>query len=171
MRVKTLGGILEAHLPASEEFTFLSVDVEGMDLAVLESNDWSRFRPEVIVAWQSLIVGLFTVPFALPVWQAPSLWQWVVMLAGGGIGSLGQYCSTRAMGTADFYAWADGNPSIALLDSRLAHRASYLAAMPHFCAINAALQVDLRHVAGDHRLRAEAASLLMEHYLLVEGNR
>jgi drug/metabolite transporter (DMT)-like permease len=63
-----------------------------------------RDRPEVIVAWQSLIVGLFTVPFAVPVWVWPSAWQWAVMLAAGGIGSVGQYCSTRAMKTADLSA-------------------------------------------------------------------
>jgi drug/metabolite transporter (DMT)-like permease len=63
-----------------------------------------RDRPEVIVAWQSLIVGLFTVPFALPGWQWPSAWQWAVMLAAGGIGSVGQYCSTQAMRMADLSA-------------------------------------------------------------------
>lgn len=63
-----------------------------------------RDRPEVIVAWQALIVGAFTLPFAIPGWQWPSPWQWAVMLAAGGIGSVGQYCSTRAMGTADLSA-------------------------------------------------------------------
>ena len=48
------------------------------------------------------------------------------------------------MGTASFYAWADNNPRIALLDSRIAHNADALAATPRFVAINAALQVDLQ---------------------------
>jgi FkbM family methyltransferase len=42
--------ILTAHLPAGQKIDFLSVDVEGHDLEVLESNDWSRFRPSYIVA-------------------------------------------------------------------------------------------------------------------------
>jgi acyl-CoA hydrolase len=49
-----------------------------------------------------------------------------------------------AMGTRKFYAWADGNPSIALVDSRLAHNGAVLAATPRFVAVNAALQVDLQ---------------------------
>jgi FkbM family methyltransferase len=32
-----------------EEIDFLSVDVEGLDLDVLESNDWSRFRPKLVL--------------------------------------------------------------------------------------------------------------------------
>lgn len=48
-----------------------------------------------------------------------------------------------AMGTAAFYAWADDNPRIALVDSRRAHNSDALAATQRFVAINAALQVDL----------------------------
>ena len=48
-----------------------------------------------------------------------------------------------AMGTRDFYAWADENESIALVDSRRAHRPEVLAATTRFCAINSAVQVDL----------------------------
>ena len=50
------------------------------------------------------------------------------------------------MGTAGFYAWANDNPRIALVDSRIAHNADLLAATPKFVAINAGLQVD---VAGN----------------------
>lgn len=49
-----------------------------------------------------------------------------------------------AMGTRSFYAWADGNQHIALVDSRLAHNGDVLAATPRFVAVNAALQVDLQ---------------------------
>ena len=48
-----------------------------------------------------------------------------------------------SMGTREFYAWADGNPRIALIDSRLAHNVEVLAATQRFVAINAAMQVDL----------------------------
>jgi FkbM family methyltransferase len=47
---QTLSAILDRYLPARQAIDFLSVDVEGMDLAVLRSNDWDRFRPTVIVA-------------------------------------------------------------------------------------------------------------------------
>lgn len=49
-----------------------------------------------------------------------------------------------AMGSRAFYAWADGEPRIALADSRIAHDAGGLAALPRFVAINSALQVDLQ---------------------------
>ena len=39
-------------MPPGEDLTFLSVDVEGMELEVLESHDWDRFRPHfVAVEW------------------------------------------------------------------------------------------------------------------------
>lgn len=48
--VRTLSQVLDEHLPVNQEIDFLSVDVEGFDLAVLRSNDWKRFRPEYILA-------------------------------------------------------------------------------------------------------------------------
>lgn len=47
---KPLSEILYEHIPLNTEIEFLSVDVEGLDLEVLESNDWSRFRPKVVLA-------------------------------------------------------------------------------------------------------------------------
>jgi len=46
----TLASILEIHLGESREIDFMSVDVEGMDLDVLQSNNWRKFRPTVILA-------------------------------------------------------------------------------------------------------------------------
>lgn len=47
--VRPLGEILsELDLPA--EIDFLSVDVEGLDLPVLRSNNWEKFKPEVVLA-------------------------------------------------------------------------------------------------------------------------
>jgi FkbM family methyltransferase len=47
-----LAEILETHMPPAMDLTFLSVDVEGMELEVLESNQWDRFRPRFIaVEW------------------------------------------------------------------------------------------------------------------------
>jgi FkbM family methyltransferase len=49
IRVELLGSILSQHLPPGREIDFLSIDVEGLDLKVLQSNDWHRFRPGCIV--------------------------------------------------------------------------------------------------------------------------
>lgn len=46
----TLAAILAAHCPAGTQIDFLSVDVEGLDLQVLESNDWDRYRPLTVIA-------------------------------------------------------------------------------------------------------------------------
>ncbi|HEX6048846.1 MAG TPA: FkbM family methyltransferase [Gemmatimonadaceae bacterium] len=50
VRVERLDDILARHLPAGTRIDFLSVDVEGHDVQVLRSNDWERFRPEVVLA-------------------------------------------------------------------------------------------------------------------------
>jgi len=48
--VVPLASILHDHLEAPEtRIDFLSVDVEGLDLDVLRSNDWKRFRPRAVV--------------------------------------------------------------------------------------------------------------------------
>ncbi len=48
--VLPLKTILDRYLPKGQKIDLLSVDAEGMDLAVLESNDWKKYRPEVIIA-------------------------------------------------------------------------------------------------------------------------
>jgi FkbM family methyltransferase len=45
----TLKDILENHLPKNQNIDFLTIDVEGLDLAVLKSNDWNKFQPEFIL--------------------------------------------------------------------------------------------------------------------------
>jgi hypothetical protein len=47
--VARLDGILEKYLPANQEIDFLSIDVEGLDFAVLQSNDWKLFRPKCVL--------------------------------------------------------------------------------------------------------------------------
>lgn len=48
--VKTapLREVLADAVPQGTAIDFLNVDAEGLDREVLESNDWARFRPEVI---------------------------------------------------------------------------------------------------------------------------
>lgn len=50
MQTRTLGEILAEHLPEGQGIEFLTVDVEGLDQEVLESNDWERFRPGYVLA-------------------------------------------------------------------------------------------------------------------------
>jgi FkbM family methyltransferase len=49
-RVERLDTILDAHLEPRQQIDFMSVDVEGRDLEVLQSNDWRRFRPRYVLA-------------------------------------------------------------------------------------------------------------------------
>jgi FkbM family methyltransferase len=46
--VKPLCEILDQYL-AGRAINFLSVDVEGFDLDVLQSNDWSKYRPTFVL--------------------------------------------------------------------------------------------------------------------------
>jgi FkbM family methyltransferase len=47
LRVTTLAELCAAHAPP--RIDFLKVDVEGAEAAVLAGNDWTRFRPRVVV--------------------------------------------------------------------------------------------------------------------------
>jgi FkbM family methyltransferase len=49
IETSTLEEIFEKQLPHGQEIDFMSVDVEGVDLQVLKSNDWNRFRPKIIL--------------------------------------------------------------------------------------------------------------------------
>ncbi len=51
VQCKPLSAIIaENPLPANGNNSFLSIDVEGLDLQVLRSNDWSKYRPSLVVA-------------------------------------------------------------------------------------------------------------------------
>jgi len=47
IEVDTLAGILNNHA-RGRHIDFMSVDTEGLDIAVLMSNDWSKYRPTII---------------------------------------------------------------------------------------------------------------------------
>lgn len=49
VETNTLQQVLDKHSRNFKEIDFLNVDVEGMDQRVLESNNWQRYKPKVIV--------------------------------------------------------------------------------------------------------------------------
>lgn len=56
--------LFEQHAPADGGVDYLSLDVEGFELEVLQTNDWSRFKPTVIVIEESTldITNIFAAP-------------------------------------------------------------------------------------------------------------
>jgi FkbM family methyltransferase len=57
--VERLDAVLARSLPPGVKIDFLTIDVEGLDLAVLRSNDWSKYRPTCVLieALQSSLEG------------------------------------------------------------------------------------------------------------------
>lgn len=47
--VDTLTSILDRNLPKGRHIDFMSIDVEGLDEAVIRSLDFSKYRPEVLI--------------------------------------------------------------------------------------------------------------------------
>ncbi len=47
-----LSKLLDDHCPNNKTIDFLNVDVEGNDLAVLKSNNWSQYKPKIIAVEQ-----------------------------------------------------------------------------------------------------------------------
>lgn len=45
----TLAEVLDTYLPSDTTIDFLSIDVEGLDFQVLTSNDWSKYKPNVVL--------------------------------------------------------------------------------------------------------------------------
>jgi hypothetical protein len=49
MNTSTLSEILDKYLPKNTVIDFMSIDVEGLDLNVLESNNWDKYQPRYIL--------------------------------------------------------------------------------------------------------------------------
>lgn len=49
-KTSPLRDILKRSLPNNAKIDFMSIDVEGMDLEALKSNDWERFAPAWVIA-------------------------------------------------------------------------------------------------------------------------
>lgn len=44
-----LSQIFDKYLPAGKNIDFMTIDVEGLDLMVLQSNNWDKYKPEYIL--------------------------------------------------------------------------------------------------------------------------
>ena len=49
MESRRLEDILDEHLPSGVEIDFMNIDVEGADLEVMHSSNWTKYRPCVLV--------------------------------------------------------------------------------------------------------------------------
>ena len=49
VQVITLRELLNQYLPKGQHIDFLSIDTEGLDIAILRSNDWMAYRPDFIL--------------------------------------------------------------------------------------------------------------------------
>jgi FkbM family methyltransferase len=47
--IHSLKSVFENHLSNDLRINFLTVDVEGLDFAVLKSNDWQKYRPDYVL--------------------------------------------------------------------------------------------------------------------------
>lgn len=84
IEVYPLAELLRRHVPHGTRIDFLSVDVEGLDLEVLESNDWETFAPRVIAVedhgfdaanpeHSPIYIYLCGQGYSLRAWVGPSL--------------------------------------------------------------------------------------------------
>jgi FkbM family methyltransferase len=49
VKTRTLSSIFDEYLPIGTNIDLLSIDVEGHDLVVLNSNNWEKYRPEILI--------------------------------------------------------------------------------------------------------------------------
>jgi FkbM family methyltransferase len=49
VQTKPLSVILDEFIPSQQEIDLLSIDAEGFDLKVLLSNNWSKYRPQIVL--------------------------------------------------------------------------------------------------------------------------
>lgn len=49
--------VLDQHVPKGKKIDFLSVDAEGFDLIVLNSNDWQQYRPTFVLVEEELSIS------------------------------------------------------------------------------------------------------------------
>ncbi|MCJ8210542.1 FkbM family methyltransferase [Mucilaginibacter sp. RS28] len=56
---QTLASILDKHLPEGKAIDFMTIDAEGLDFQVLNSNNWAKYRPSVLLLESELDFDAF----------------------------------------------------------------------------------------------------------------
>jgi len=54
VETRPLADVLDEYLPKDQQIDFLTIDVEGLDLQVLQSNNWEKYKPTYIVVEDSI---------------------------------------------------------------------------------------------------------------------
>lgn len=67
--VLPLSEVFETFLPIGKHVDFLSIDVEGLDLEVLKSNNWLKFRPKLILVEQLNLDDIENLDFEIHVFM------------------------------------------------------------------------------------------------------
>lgn len=49
LQTERLADVLDEYLPDEQSIDFMSIDVEGLDFQVLQSNNWEKYRPEFVL--------------------------------------------------------------------------------------------------------------------------
>lgn len=84
IKTRTLASVLDEYLPKGTQIDLLSIDVEGHDIVAIESNNWDKYRPEIVVvedhvnSVEALLDGdvfktMLSFGYALHAWVRPSL--------------------------------------------------------------------------------------------------
>lgn len=79
-----LSTVFQTHLLPRQAIDFMSIDVEGYELAVLQSNDWELYRPELVMVEQygesiaEISVAeatrfMFSADYSLYAWPRPNM--------------------------------------------------------------------------------------------------
>ena len=55
---RRLADVLGEHMPAGQRIDFLSIDVEGHEMEVLRSNDWSSYHPVIVLIEDASLLSL-----------------------------------------------------------------------------------------------------------------
>lgn len=56
IEVLPLSEVFDTYLPSGTKIDFMSIDVEGLDFEVVKSNNWEKYKPDVILVEESVNV-------------------------------------------------------------------------------------------------------------------
>lgn len=56
IEVLPLSEVFDTYLPKGTKIDFMSIDVEGLDFQVLKSNNWDKYKPDVILVEEPINV-------------------------------------------------------------------------------------------------------------------